>query len=99
MKNNILQCLSLDYRFDIIKFIDEKGETSVNDIINEFTHHNIKQSVVSQTLKLFRDNGLVDYRSEKQKHIYFIKNEQVSELIKICENFISNENIKDGNVE
>ena len=99
MKNNILQCLSLDYRFNIIKFIDEKGETSVNDIITEFTHHNIKQSVVSQTLKLFRDSGLVDYRGEKQKHIYFIKNKYVSELIKICENLIIKENDKDDIVE
>ena len=99
MKNNILQCLSLDYRFNIIKFIDEKGEVSVNDIINEFAHHNIKQSVVSQTLKLFRDNGLVEYRGEKQKHIYFVKNEYVSKLIEICEKLIIKENNKDDITE
>lgn len=99
MKNNILQCLSLDYRFNIIKFIDEKGEVAVNDIINEFQHYNIKQSVVSQTLKLFRDNNLVEFRNEKQKHIYYIKNKHVSELIHIVENFIKEEDKADDVVE
>lgn len=85
MKNNILQSISLDYRYDIIKFISEKKEVTVSEIINEFDHKNNKQTVVSQTLNLFRKNGLVDYRSEKQKHIYFIKSKYVQELIEVIE--------------
>lgn len=85
MKNNVLQSISLDYRYDIIKFISEKGEVTVSEIINEFEHRNIKQTVVSQTLNLFRKNGLVDYRSEKQRHIYFVKSKYVRELLEVVE--------------
>ncbi len=99
MKNNIIQCISLDYRFNIIKFINEKGEVAVNDIINEFSHFNIKQSVVSQTLRIFRENGLVDYKGDKQKHIYYIKNKYVSDLIKIVELVMNGDKLENVSAE
>lgn len=85
MSKNILQCLSLDYRFQIIKFINDNENVSVNDIVNEFEHLKIKQSIVSQTLTLFKNHGLIDFKGEKQKHIYFIKNKYVKDLINIVE--------------
>lgn len=85
MKNSILQCFSLDYRFKIIKYISDKKEVTVNDIVCEVESLGIQQSIVSQTLKLFRNNGLVDFRCHRQTHIYFIKNKHVTELLEIIE--------------
>ena len=41
-------------------------------------------SLVSHHLRVLRHLGIVDYRKEGKKHIYFVKDEYVKKLIRFC---------------
>ena len=73
----LLRALNHKLRGQILKFIDEKGETTVTDI---YQHLLLEQSVASQQLAILRKAGFVK-TSRKGKFVHYSLNgERIGQL-------------------
>ena len=64
---------------------EEQPEKCVNEI---YTTIGASQSLVSHQLKVLKDADLVGTRKEGTKVYYFLKDEHVSELVKVAEEHV-----------
>ncbi len=81
---DITRALAHPLRLQILKFIDEKGETNVNKIYNTLR---IEQSITSQHLKVLRLAGIVSASKEGKFVRYHINYELVARAERAVSNF------------
>ncbi|MBN1786262.1 MAG: winged helix-turn-helix transcriptional regulator [Candidatus Methanofastidiosa archaeon] len=74
----IFKALSDENRLKILEFL-VNGERCVCEI---FPHIGSSQSNVSQHLKVLRNAGLIDFRKNGKKIIYYLTSPEVIELLK-----------------
>jgi DNA-binding transcriptional ArsR family regulator len=77
-----LRALRNPLRIKILKFIDKKKEVSVGDIYHPLK---IEQSICSQQLKILKDAGVVNVRSEGKKKLYSVNEKRVNQISELAE--------------
>ena len=76
MSQNIFAALGEPNRFQIVELL-RAGARSVNDIGGRL---NLRQSQVSQHLKVLKAVGLVDVRPSAQQRLYALRGDSLKEL-------------------
>ena len=67
-------------RLRILWYLEEKGESNVNNISSDL---GISQSSVSQHLKLLRVSRLVSWRKDGKNIIYKLNDDHISRIMKL----------------
>lgn len=75
---NMLRLLSNEHRLLVLCLLLEHGEMSVTALLEQLE---AKQSALSQHLARLREAGLVSYRRDGQTLYYFIRDDDVGQLI------------------
>jgi ArsR family transcriptional regulator len=86
----IMKVLADRNRLAIICWL-KGGEKCVCEI---FEHLDLRQNLVSHHLKVLREAGLIDFRAEGVKKIYWLNNEKLNLLKNNLDNFLGDENEK-----
>jgi ArsR family transcriptional regulator len=84
LKAKVFQVFSDPNRLRILGLLREKGY-NVSEIMERL---NLKQSTVSQHLRLLRDCGVVTTRKEGREIIYSIRDEKVVEMLDLGEKLL-----------
>ena len=80
--SNIVRALANPGRMDIIKFINEKGTTTVAPI---YCNLKMNQSICSQQLKILRDSNIVFTERKGKEIIYSLNYERIEFINEIIQ--------------
>ena len=72
----VLRALDHELRQQLLKYIDERGESTFTEIYVKFR---IERSVASQQLTILRQQGFVKTRRDGKKIYYFVNYESIKE--------------------
>lgn len=92
---DFIKVLSDQTRLDILELLQKDEEKTSKDIQDALDK---SQSTISQQLKILYTSNLVDYRKKENTKYYFIKNEEIFELLVNIKAFvikINKEKLKD----
>ena len=77
----VLKTLGHPLRLKIVKMISEDEKC----VLNIWSNLEIQQSVVSQHLAVLRRKGIVECKRKGTRVQYFVKNQNIKELVRIIE--------------
>ncbi len=80
----LFKALSDENRIKILEFL-RKGERCVCEIV---PYIGTSQSNVSQHLRVLREAGLIDYRRDGKKILYFTTSDDIYSLLDIMSNYV-----------
>jgi DNA-binding transcriptional ArsR family regulator len=78
-----LQVLAEPNRFAIVDFLRD-GERPVGDVVRQLR---LSQPTVSKHLRVLKDAGLVEVRSDAQRRLYSIRTEPMDEIAEWLETY------------
>ncbi len=82
----VLKALAHPTRLQIIEIL-ERGEKCVCDLLPAL---GLEQPNVSQHLAILREHGLIDYRKDGLRVIYWIKDKRVLKIIELVNKILVN---------